>query len=254
MTLRISVAVVGARGRMGALACGWIRDAGGLLLAAELDLGDDLARAFAASKPQVALDFTSAACARANALAIVAAGVRPVIGTSGLGPAELAEIRAALRAKALGGLVVPNFSIGAVLAMRFAEEAARFLPAAEVIEAHHPQKEDAPSGTARATAERIAAVRGDAPADRSREIVGGVRGGRVEGVPVHSIRLPGVVAHQEVRLGGDGEMLSIRHDTIDRVCFRDGVLLALRSAPTLDDLVIGLEPLLSQRTRTPDRT
>lgn len=247
MTLR--VAVVGARGRMGSLACDWIRAAEDLVLAAEIEKGDDLARALDAGGVAVALDFTSAECARANALAIAEAGVRPVVGTSGLSPQDQQDLGAALARRGIGGLVVPNFSIGAVLAMRFAAEAARHLCAAEVLEAHHAAKADAPSGTARATAARIAAARGSAPRDASRELVGGVRGGRVDGVPVHSLRLPGVVAWQQIWFGGEGELLRIEHESTDRISFKAGVLLALRSAPALDRLVVGLEPLLFPNDR-----
>ena len=229
---------------MGSLAVAWIRAEKDLEVAAEIEIGDDVGRSLAAARASVALDFTTAESARANALAILEAGARPVVGTSGLSAADVGELRAAAAKRKLGGLVVPNFSIGAVLAMRFSEEAARWMPAAEVIEAHHPTKADAPSGTARATAERIAAARREVPRDASRELIPSVRGGGVEGVRVHSIRLPGVIAHQEVRFGAEGETLSLRHDTTDRACFRAGVLLALRAAPALDEIVVGLEPLL----------
>lgn len=244
MSEPLKVAVIGAKGRMGSLACDWIAAERDLAVVAALDVEDALDAALPKSGAAVALDLTTAAAARANAMAIVEAGLRPVIGTSGLREADVADLRAALARRKLGGVVVPNFSIGAVLAMRFAEEAARYLSAAEVVESHHPSKADAPSGTARATAERIAAARSSEPDDRSRELVERVRGGRVDGVPVHSLRLPGLVARQEVHFGGEGETLSIRHDTTDRSCFRQGILLALRAAPALPSLVIGLEPLL----------
>jgi 4-hydroxy-tetrahydrodipicolinate reductase len=245
MTQPTRIAVVGARGSMGSLACAWVRAAGDLALAAEIDLGDDLPSALRAGRADVALDFTTAAAARGNALAIIEAGARPVIGTSGLGPRDLEEIAAALTKKKSGGLVVPNFSIGAILSMRFAREASRYLAFAEVVEAHHPNKADAPSGTARATAAGIAAARGATPrADASRELVDRVRGGRVDGVPVHSVRVPGIVAYQEIWLGGEGEILRIQHESTDRSCFRDGVLLALRAARRVDGLVVGLDSLL----------
>ena len=244
MSAATRIAVIGARGRMGSLACEWIRAESDLALTAEIEVGDDVAKGLAAARAEVALDFTTAPAARANALAIIGAGVRPVIGTSGLAPGDLEEIAAALTKKKIGGLVVPNFSIGAILAMRFAEQASRYLAFAEVVEAHHTTKEDAPSGTARATAARIGAARGKAPADGSRELVDRVRGGRVEGVPVHSIRLPGIVAYQEIWLGGEGEVLRIQHESTDRSCFRAGVLLALRAAKRADGLVVGLDKLL----------
>jgi 4-hydroxy-tetrahydrodipicolinate reductase len=230
---------------MGSLACAWVREEKDLEFVAEIELEDDLRAALTRSRAEVALDFTTAASARTNALAIVEAGVRPVVGTSGLAPADVDDLRAALEKRRLGGLVVPNFSIGAVLAMRFAEQAARFLPAAEIVEAHHATKADAPSGTARATAERIAAARTEVPPEHSHELVERVRGGRVSGIPVHSLRIPGVLARQEVVFGGEGETLSIRHETTDRSCFRAGILLAVRAAPRLKGLVVGLDSLLS---------
>lgn len=244
-TKQIRVAIVGARGRMGRLACDWVRSAFDLVLAAEIEKDDSIPELLKSSGSEVALDLTVAHTARANAFAILEAGVRPVIGTSGLSPKDFAEIDAELLKRKSGGIVVPNFSIGAVLAMRFSEEAARWMNAAEVIEAHHTSKADAPSGTARATAARIAnARRGAAPADASREMVPSVRGGDVDGVRVHSMRLPGVVAYQETWFGGEGEILKITHDSTDRSCFRAGALLALRGAGSVSGLVIGLESLL----------
>jgi 4-hydroxy-tetrahydrodipicolinate reductase len=237
----IRVAVVGARGRMGILACGWIEAEKDLALVARIEIEDDLKRELASSRAVVALDFTTASTARVNALAIAASGVRPVVGTSGLHREDLAELRITLDDAGIGGIVVPNFSLGAVLAMRFSEEAARHFPGIEVLEAHSDKKADAPSGTARATAERMASVRsGSAPALDS----SGFRGGSVAGIPVHSLRLPGVIAYQEAWLSGDGEVLRIVHETTDRTCFRQGILLAVRSAPRVRGLVVGLESLL----------
>lgn len=255
MSKPIRIVVIGSRGRMGAAACAWIRAEADLDLAGEVEKDDNLREILISTNPDVALDFTTAATARVNSLQIVECGVAPVIGTSGLSPADLIELKSALDAKAvkntkkantekLGGLVVPNFSIGAVLAMRFAEEAARWFSACEVIEAHHATKADAPSGTARATAERVGKARGAVAADASKELIASVRGGSVEGVRVHSIRMPGVIAHQEAWFGAEGETLKITHDTTDRACFRAGVLLSLRRVGEVSGLVTGLESLL----------
>lgn len=237
----IRIAVVGARGRMGQLACHWIEAEADLALVARIEIEDDLKRELASSRAIVALDFTTASTAKKNALEIASSGVRPVVGTSGLLVADLEELRKVLELSGIGGLVVPNFSMGAVLAMRFAEEAARHFRAAEVVEVHSDRKLDAPSGTARATAERMASSRGAAapPSDGDP-----FRGGRVAGIPVHSLRLPGVVAYQDVWFSGEGEVLRIQHESTDRLCFRAGILLALRAAPQVRGLVVGLEPLL----------
>ena len=169
-----------------------------------------------------AVDFTRPDAVRANVERCLGAGVPCVVGTTGLGPAELAAFDALARERDVACFVAPNFAVGAVLMMRFAVEAARVLPRAEIVELHHESKLDAPSGTARATAEAM--------------------GGEV---PIHSVRLPGLVAHQEVLLGGDGQLLTIRHDTLSREAFVPGVLLALERLPTLPTgLTVGLEALL----------
>ena len=169
-----------------------------------------------------ALDFTQPGAAGANARAALEQGVPVVVGTSGLAGAELEGLDALARERSLQLLVVPNFAIGAVLMMRFAEAAAEFLPRAEIVELHNETKKDAPSGTARATAERL-------PGE----------------VPIHSVRLPGLVAHQEVLLGGDGQLLTIRHDSFSREAFVPGVLLALEKLTTLPPgLTVGLERML----------
>jgi 4-hydroxy-tetrahydrodipicolinate reductase len=169
-----------------------------------------------------AVDFTQPDAAAGNVRAALEQGVPAVVGTSGIGEAELVELDALALDRSLQLLVVPNFAIGAVLMMRFAEAAAKYLPRTEIVELHHESKQDAPSGTARATAERL-------PGEP----------------PIHSVRLPGLVAHQEVLLGGDGQLLTIRHDTFSREAFVPGVLLALEKLTTLPPgLTIGLERLL----------
>ena len=169
-----------------------------------------------------------------------------VVGTTGIGPAELAEIERLLEAEGNESNVVvaPNFAIGAVLLQRFAAAAARFFPAAEIIELHHEGKVDAPSGTSLATAERMAKARSEAWEGPASETVEGVRGGDVQGIRIHSVRLPGLVAHQEVVFGGVGQTLTLRHDSLQRVSFVPGVILAIKAVTTRRGLTVGLEPLL----------
>jgi 4-hydroxy-tetrahydrodipicolinate reductase len=222
----IAVAVAGAAGRMGEAVCEAVEAADDMRLGGRADprLGTPLAAALDGA--EVLVDFTQPDAALANALEAVAAGVHAVVGTTGFDPAPLREAvtRPGARAKAF---LAPNFAIGAVLMMRFAAEAARHMAAAEIIELHHEGKLDAPSGTAKRTAELMAAARqGDPP-------------------PVHSVRLPGLVAHQEVILGDVGQTLSIRHDSINRESFMPGVLLAVRQVATLPEpFTVGLESLL----------
>ena len=238
------IAVIGARGRMGSLACEWIRAESDLALAAEIEVGDDVAKGLAAARAEVALDFTTASAARANALAIIGAGVRPVIGTSGLAPGDLEEIAAALTKKKIGGLVVPNFSIGAILAMRFAEQASRYSGIrrgrrspphdeggrAERHRARH-RREDR-RGARQGAGRRFAGIGGSRPR-RSRG--GGPRS--LDPAP-RNRGLPGDLARRR------REVLRIQHESTDRSCFRAGVLLALRAAKRADGLVVGLDKLL----------
>ena len=237
--------VVGARGRVGARIVAGIEAADDLELSGAVDLGDDLGPAIDRHEPAVAVDFTVPDAAFDNVSTVLARGVHAVVGTTGLSGAQLDTLDTAAREHGVTCLVAPNFALGAVLMMRFAEEAARHFPWAEIIERHHEEKLDAPSGTARLTAERIARARDDAPAPVGEtESAPGARGGRVDEVPVHSLRLPGSVAHQEVWFGGPGESLVIRHDAIDRDVFLPGVLLAVRHAGEGTGLIRGLEPLL----------
>ena len=207
----------------------------------------DLAEAIAACHPDVMVDFTHPSVVEGNLRIALVAGVDCVVGTTGVSEDKLA----ALAASAPEGTTLffaPNFAIGAVLMMQFAEAAARFMPHAEVIELHHDKKADAPSGTAIRTARMISAARGETPAvpGRETELAGmqGARGATVDGVSVHSVRLPGLVAHQEVIFGGQGQTLTIRHDSIDRTSFMPGVVLAVREAVGRHGLVVGLEELM----------
>jgi 4-hydroxy-tetrahydrodipicolinate reductase len=244
----IRVAVLGATGRMGRTVVEAVRGAGDLELVAQVDADGDLSTLPVAGA-QVAVDFTVPAVTEQNVHALIDAGVHAVVGTTGWTTDALARVSDHLRAApGLGVLVAPNFAIGAVLAMHFAEQAARWFDSAEVIELHHPDKVDAPSGTARSTAAaigaaRAAAGRGPVPDATSQELAG-ARGAVVDGVHVHAVRLRGLVAHQEVLLGNPGEQLTIRHDSFDRVSFMPGVLLAVRQVAQRPGLTVGLGPLL----------
>jgi 4-hydroxy-tetrahydrodipicolinate reductase len=245
----VRVAVVGAAGKMGAATCAAIEADPDTTLVGRADLGDDLVSLLAESEADVLVDFTHPDAVMATIEAAVGAGVHCVVGTTGFTDARLVSVQGWLDANpGVGVLVAPNFSVGAVLMMRFAEAAAPFFDSVEVIELHHPGKADAPSGTAARTARRVAAARraaGRPPApDATVDALDGARGAEVDGVPVHSVRLAGLVAHQEVLLGGSGEMLTIRHDSLDRSSFMPGVLLGVRWVRDHPGLTIGIEPAL----------
>jgi len=243
----IKVGVLGARGRMGECVCEAVRDAPDTVLAAAVDLNDDLEVLLGCD---VVVDFTHVAAVMENLRWCVGHGLDVVVGTSGFGDERLAEVRSWLDA-APGArvLVAPNFSVGAVLMMRFAAQAARFFESAEIIELHHANKMDAPSGTALRTAAVIGQARAQAglgaPPDATKQELAGARGATVDDVHVHSVRVSGLVAHQEVLFGGNGETLTIRHDSLDRASFMPGVLLAVRGVRSLPaGLTVGIEPLL----------
>ncbi len=211
-----------------------------------LPMTPDADAAMSDLKPNVVIDFTNVAWTPVAAEAAVRHGVRPVIGTSGLSEAFVRDLAEKCAEHKLGGVVAANFAIGAVLMMHFARIAARFFDSAEVIELHHDQKVDAPSGTAIATAQGMAQARGKSFARNEPEVqtVPGSRTASVEGVTVHSVRLPGLVAHQEVLFGGLGQWLSIRHDTTGREAFMPGILLAAREVMNRSELVVGLDALV----------
>lgn len=243
------MAVVGAAGRMGARVCAAVEAAPDLELVARCDVGDDLA-GLSAAGAQVAVEFTVPGVSETNVTALVDAGLHVVVGTTGWDEAALERLRSHLRgAPEVGVLVAPNFAIGAVLAMQFAEQAARWFESVEVVELHHPDKVDAPSGTARLTAERVAAARSAAglaaSPDATATSLDGARGADVDGVRVHAVRLRGLVAHQEVLLGNAGELLTIRHDSLDRASFMPGVLHAVRAVGDHPGLTVGLEHYLA---------
>lgn len=244
--MAIRVLVNGAKGRMGSTVVQAVRGDPELELVGETDLGDDLGGAIAKSRAQVVVDFTAPAAAFPNAKAVIQAGAHPCFGTTGFKAEEIAALQAECQKMQLGGLIAPTFALGAVLMMRFAAEAARHLPNVEIIELHHDGKAEAPSGTAIKTAEMIAERRPKAPPLKveSKELAPGARGTKAYAVPIHSVRLPGHVAHQEVILGGLGETLRIRHDTISRESFMPGVLFGIKKVVGLKELVYGLEHLL----------
>ena len=214
-------------------------------LVAQTDLGDKLPEIIDQTKAQVVVDFTTAAAAMKNADSIIESGARPVIGTSGLLPEQVAELQKLCNKQNLGGIIVPNFAIGAVLMMKYSQDAAKYFPHVEVIELHHDLKADAPSGTAIKTANLLAESRGLAPQTvDEKEIFSGARGANAEDIRIHSVRLPGLVAHQEVIFGGQGQTLTIRHDSIHRDSFMPGVCLACKKVMDLNELVYGLEHLL----------
>ena len=243
---KIRVLVNGAKGRMGQEVVKAVTVASDLELVDQTDLGDDLIARIKASQAQAVVDFTTAAVAFENTRKILEAGVHPVVGTSGLLAEQVVKLQQLAQDKGIGGLIAPNFAIGAVLLMKYAQDAAKYLPDVEVIELHHNRKADAPSGTAVKTAQLIAEARQEIPKAlvEEKELFEGARGSEVHGVRVHSLRLPGLVAHQEVIFGGIGETLTIRHDSINRESFMPGVCLACRKVIGTQQLFYGLEHLL----------
>ena len=265
MSERIRVGVLGAGGRMGTTVCQAVLDDPELELVAAVDphqVGIDLrqlgvhgagmnvartADALLDAGAEVAVDFTVLDAARENLAWCADHGVHAVVGTSGFDLAEIEVLRARFEASDANAVIAPNFAIGAVLMMRFAEMAAPYFDSVEIIELHHDGKIDAPSGTAISTAERIAAASSDwVPDPTTKETLPGGRGAQgAGGIPIHSVRLRGLVAHQEVLLGKDGQSLTIRHDSYDRTsCFMPGVLLAVRGVRERPGLTFGLDPLL----------
>jgi 4-hydroxy-tetrahydrodipicolinate reductase len=240
------VAVFGARGRMGAEVCRAVEAADGLELVAGVDVGDDRAEAATA---EVVVDFTHPDAVLENLAWCIEHDVHVVVGTTGFDETKFEQVRGWLRPHPEVGVVIAaNFSIGAVLMMQFAEQAARFYESVEVIELHHPDKVDAPSGTAASTARRVAAARGEAglsvAPDATAQQLPGARGASVDDVRVHSVRLRGLVAHQEVLFGAVGETLTVRHDSFDRVSFMPGVIAAVRAVPERPGLTVGIEAVL----------
>jgi 4-hydroxy-tetrahydrodipicolinate reductase len=261
----IRVGVLGAAGRMGRLVCQAVAENPDLALVAGINPsfgGEHLGRMIGhpevdvrisdeldtllQAETEVAVDFTRPDVVMDNVRWAVEHAMHIVVGTTGIGPEQLAEISSLLEEEGNESnvIVAPNFAIGAVVLQRFAAMASRIFPAAEIIELHHEGKVDAPSGTAIATAQRMAKARGEPWEGPTGESVDGVRGGDVAGIRIHSVRLPGLVAHQEVVFGGVGQTLSLRHDSMQRVSFMPGVILAIKEVIRRPGLTVGLEPLL----------
>jgi 4-hydroxy-tetrahydrodipicolinate reductase len=244
----INVAVLGARGRMGSEVVKAVEATDGLALVAALDLGDSLEQ-LKGSAAHVVVDFTTPDSVMSNLEFLINNGINVVVGTTGFDDAKLAKVKGWLSQNpSVGVLIAPNFAIGAVLMMEFAEKAARYFESAEIIELHHPAKVDAPSGTAARTAELMGAARKDAGLgvmpDATTTSLEGARGATVNGIPVHSVRARGLVAHQEVLFGGLGETLTIRHDSIDRAGFMPGVILGVRKIVNTPGLTHGLDKFM----------
>lgn len=263
---KIRVAVLGACGKMGREVMNAVSSADDMELVGACDvfsagmnatdatgvtglgfnIESDFNKMLSNSKPNVVVDFAKP-FDMDNVRKMLNAGVVPVIGTTGITPDELKEIGNLSESTGTGAMVVPNFAIGAVLMMKFASEAARYMPNVEIIELHHDKKIDSPSGTAIKTAEMIESTRKEAGVDWEKPLGSDddpARGDKRSGIQIHSVRLPGLVAHQEVLFGGTGQLLTIRHDSIDRTSFMPGVLLAIRRASTIKALVYGLDKLL----------
>ena len=261
----IQVLVNGAAGRMGSEVVRSVIAEEGLEICGAVDIGaagkdlgetigighngiviaGSLDEAFAKIRPDVVVDFTSPKVIYANAKYVLENGANIVIGTTGLTAEQRAELSTIADKAGVNGLVAPNFSLGAVLLMKVSSEISKYMPNAEIIELHHNHKYDAPSGTAKLTAEKMAAARTMEPeADETKESLAGVRGGKYEGITIHSVRLPGYVAHQEVLFGGYGEILTLRHDSLDRKSFMPGVMLACKKVLAVKGFVYGLENYL----------
>lgn len=262
---KITVAVSGACGRMGQEVCRAVLADEELKLCGAFDivaLGEDIGgilgrqglkitvkeltkESLEEIKPAVLVDFTTPMSVRQNIEIALECGVRPVVGTTGITGIDLMHIRQLVEKAGLGAIIAPNFALGAVLMMKFAALAARYFPQAEIIELHHDKKIDAPSGTALKTAEMIAAERKSAPPEKEELLkLPGARGAKQDNIHIHSVRLSGLVAHQEVIFGGQGQTLTIRHDSYDRSSFMPGVLLAIKNVVKMEGLVYGLENLL----------
>lgn len=247
--MSIKVGVLGAKGRMGATTVEAINSSSDLELVATVDLGDSM-ESLVAAGAQVVVDFTHPDAVMSNLEFAINHGMSVVVGTTGFDDEKLDQVRGWLAANPqVGALIAPNFGLGAVLMMQFAAQASKYFESVEIVELHHPNKADAPSGTAARTAQLItearASVHKEAMPDATSTSLPGARGAKVGDVPVHSVRLRGLVAHQEVILGDTGETLTIRHDSIDRTGFMPGVLLGVRKVVQTPGLTFGLEHFLN---------
>lgn len=256
---QIKIVIAGPRGRMGQEAVKLVNETEHFTLSAVLDKINDgewfqdqvrtyttPEQCFAETSPDVLIDLTTPEVGKIHTKLALEHGVRPVVGTTGFQEEDLQELRKLAEEKGIGAIIAPNFAIGAVLMMKFAKMAARYFPDVEIIEMHHDKKLDAPSGTGIKTAEMIYEVRGNKKQGHpeEKETIKGARGGEWNGIHIHSVRLPGLVAHQEVLFGGDGQTLKIRHDSYNRASFMSGVKLSVETVMKIDTLVYGLENII----------
>lgn len=241
--MSIRVIVTGARGRMGQEAVAAIESDPSLELVGALVRGDDLGRAIQSNKAQVVVDLTTPESVYENARITIDSQCHPVIGASGLTPDQIEDLKHSCAQRKLGGIIAPNFSLGAILQIKLAQMTAAYFPDAEIIEMHHDRKLDAPSGTALKTAAAINAARKRPPIEKP-DAQTPARGLMHQDTPIHSVRLPGLVAHQQVIFGGHYETLTLTHDSLHRQCFMPGILLACKKVLDLKDMVYGLEHLI----------
>jgi 4-hydroxy-tetrahydrodipicolinate reductase len=240
-----TIIIIGAHGKMGTTTCVAVEQSNDFELVAKLGKADDIQKSILQHQPDIVIDFTNAAAVYENTLFLLSNNIKTVVGASGLTFEQVEQLEKLAREQQTGCIIAPNFSIGAILMMRFAAQAARFFPEAEIVETHHQQKLDAPSGTAVKTAEMIKSNRRQQKnINESIEQYPGARGAEVADVNIHAVRLPGYVASQQVLFGGQGENLTIQHNSINRECFMPGVLLACREVLKLDSLIYGLENFL----------
>ena len=239
----IKILVNGAFGRMGQITVKTIKENKQFELVGQTGREYDLKKSIQDSNAAIVIDFTAPDVVYANVITIIEAGAHPVIGTTGLSLDQINELQKKCKQLQRGGIIAPNFSLGAILMMRYAREIAKYMPHAEIIEMHHTNKLDSPSGTALRSAEML----GDFIAEAStttRATIPGARGASHKGVPIHSVRLPGLLAHQQIIFGNMGETLTLRHDALDRECFMSGICLACEKVQKLDRLVYGLDEIL----------
>lgn len=244
--MAIRVLVNGASGRMGQVTVKALSADPAFAVVGQTGRGDPLAALIQETRAQVVVDFTQPAAVYENTQTILQAGARPVIGTTGLSPKQLKKIETRCKKLKRGAVIAPNFSIGMVLMMKYAQEFVKYFPHVEIIEMHHNQKKDCPSGTALYTAEVLANARTALPASTLdiHESLPGSRGANYSKIPIHAIRLPGLVAHEQIIFGDLGETLTLRHDTVDRQCFMRGIILACKKVMKLKSLAYGLQTLL----------
>ncbi len=241
----INVLVNGAKGKTGRIAVRAVEKDPALKLVGKADYQDHLPTMISNTRARVVLDFTSAETVYENSLSIIDSGAHPLIGTSGLLPEQVKVLQEKCREKGLGGMIVPNFSISAILLMKLAKEAARFFPYAEIMESHHDEKLDSPSATAIRAAEMISEnLRPGAGMNLEKKIIPGARGANCKGIPIHSVRLPGLVSHHRVVFGATGETFILESNTINREAFMAGICLACKKVVGLDRMHCGLENLM----------